>query len=681
MTRSLLGRLQSVRLARAGISVALLLPLAGLRGLSPERPTRHNPPMRGGRALGWALAMTLLSGGTSACTAQETPATSQSRAAATGGATPGTGDATSAAGPSSPAPGVELDPGEDAVVQVADDWRMTLPARSVTASATAPPRLLVEADSGVAAAEAPGEPLADPVDLVLRGGDLSGVGRTELALPEPLPEGRVPSYGTWDPEGQAWRPQQAALSDDRRKVSADVSHLSVHGFFAHEAGSFFGTRASEPDCPGDRPAWVDELVEVEDRDAPLLSCVEADSGRPELAVVRVVNNRGFGVLVVPAVTPERRTLRGLDDAWLRDRVVAAGDSLLSGVGAVAATGRRGVFLAPGQEVAYRFTREQVAAARGGVLVQATPTSAAVVLGLALTAFQDVAGADRRWAPLVASVLTRECGVDLVVAGARLEASGYGEAVGVAGRLAQCVVTQRDAIERALVEALQQGGVRGAEALRGRLAKALKRVGYVLGIGDAFWKAADLAASLALAESAYALSLTVKPQVTQGQRVTLRGLVLDAPRSWTVRRRGDPTLVLTYSTDPTFQAEEFFYYALQLVGPAGLATGGSGGPWRAGQPYRPQPGQGGCPVANFQVEQGEPRLVAGPRPATVGGRAAVYTEFAGRCEGADYRQRLWYLEAEQLLVVADDAGEESPGDVAGEDEGDPVATVLARATWG
>lgn len=102
---------------------------------------------------------------------------------------------------------------------------------------------------------------------------------------------------------------RATMSADRRTGTVEVRHLSFFQWLTDVAsaagnavGTFFGQRSRPPDCPAARPKWLSEAIFLEDRNAPMLVCVGGDPAKPDLAVVKVANNRGGALLVTaPAV--------------------------------------------------------------------------------------------------------------------------------------------------------------------------------------------------------------------------------------------------------------------------------------------------------------------------------------------------------------------------------------------
>ena len=159
----------------------------------------------------------------------------------------------------------------------------------------------------------------------------------------------------------------AAMSADRRTGTVEVPHLSFFQWLVDAAsvasnavGEFFGQRSDPPVCPGTRPKWLSDVIFVADRNAPMLVCVGGDPAKPEVAVVKVVNNRGGALLVTAPAVP--------DWAWqsfVGKEIESWAPNLLTHVveylGVPSADAARTWILPPGQEVDLRFSRATIGA--------------------------------------------------------------------------------------------------------------------------------------------------------------------------------------------------------------------------------------------------------------------------------------------------------------------------------
>ena len=106
------------------------------------------------------------------------------------------------------------------------------------------------------------------------------------------------------------RPQPVRLSEDRRVGTVEVSHLSLKSWFTDPVGSltnaigqFLGQRTDAPSCQGNRPKWLTDVKFVTDQNAPMLVCVGADPANSDIAVVKIANNRGSGLVVTSPLDP------------------------------------------------------------------------------------------------------------------------------------------------------------------------------------------------------------------------------------------------------------------------------------------------------------------------------------------------------------------------------------------
>ncbi len=121
-------------------------------------------------------------------------------------------------------------------------------------------------------------------------------GPFRLTLPAVTDDPSSELISTWDTQLGMWLPVETIVDGD--DLVAEVEHLSLWGSVAswvqYRVGLLTGNRAREPEC-GRPPEWASEIVTVEDLNAELLACIEADNqGR---LVVKVVNNRDYPVFV------------------------------------------------------------------------------------------------------------------------------------------------------------------------------------------------------------------------------------------------------------------------------------------------------------------------------------------------------------------------------------------------
>lgn len=102
----------------------------------------------------------------------------------------------------------------------------------------------------------------------------------------------------------------AVWNADRTEAVFPVGHLSwkwleeFSGATTAAVGRFFDQRTDPPTCAGERPPWVDDVVFLDgDPNAPLLTCVGADSADAATAVVKIANNRGATLVVRSPAAP------------------------------------------------------------------------------------------------------------------------------------------------------------------------------------------------------------------------------------------------------------------------------------------------------------------------------------------------------------------------------------------
>jgi hypothetical protein len=190
-------------------------------------------------------------------------------------------------------------------IAVSDSWTVTAPAGSAPAGATFDV-------SPVDQSATP--PTISTASLYLSSGQPVTPLTFRYDVPKPVPPGvdlyLIGADGTSTPDVPAPAtviPTQ--LDDDRRIATAEVPHLSWWEWVAGETNHFLtsmaGLRTGEPECASQpRPGWLEEVIYLEGKDAPMLVCTGVDPNEDGTAVVKIRNNRGVAMIVTAPVTPK-----------------------------------------------------------------------------------------------------------------------------------------------------------------------------------------------------------------------------------------------------------------------------------------------------------------------------------------------------------------------------------------
>ncbi|NRQ30251.1 hypothetical protein HII36_00135 [Nonomuraea sp. NN258] len=170
-------------------------------------------------------------------------------------------------------------------------------------------------------------------------------------------------------------------------------------------------------------------------------------------------------------------------------------------------------------------------------------------------------------------------------------------------------------------------------------------------------------TLALSAS---LVLTGSPAQAATKPVTFQGFTIKVPAAWKAKKEGTGLRVITGACSP--KAAEC--HGFLLGGPTSVKYGSEGGPYRLDQPYHPSSGVTECVPAK-KYTSGQAKLVRTAK-AAFGGQRAQFTEWKVSCDGSrlnvtSYRQRVWYVKAEKVIVVDH---WRTPG----------LAAILAKAVW-
>ncbi|KRF03247.1 hypothetical protein ASH00_15795 [Arthrobacter sp. Soil782] len=155
-----------------------------------------------------------------------------------------------------------------------------------------------------------------PVDTTLRaladysveGADFpAGGAEISFTLDEPLAEDRGAAIAHWNETSKRWDPVEAVLSEDRRTVTAEVTHFSQYGFFDYlfnAIGQVTGNAASSGvTCDQPIPSWADPQY-FDDINSPVLWCGGKDANNADLLVAKLKMNRDTAAKVTIAIDPD-----------------------------------------------------------------------------------------------------------------------------------------------------------------------------------------------------------------------------------------------------------------------------------------------------------------------------------------------------------------------------------------
>jgi hypothetical protein len=265
------------------------------------------------------------------------------------------------------------------------DWQVDLPQElkdhevEVDATPTGPA-------SGWGSVPAGTQRGGNAVEIRITGDSLQGRKATlSRRLSKPVPSDRSMALAYLAEETGFWTPVVTTLSADRQTLTAQVDHFSLWDDLTAKIGNVTGNRGKQPTCTGNVPKWAGEIVSLDDANAPFRSCAGSDPRRPELLVVKVSNNRGYGLGLQAAVSPvwgwsSPGGFSGPENflTW----GIAAGLSLPETVRR-ALTG--GAFLPPGGELNLGFSESEVRSIGSRALLSATTDLTYVIAGVAYKA--------------------------------------------------------------------------------------------------------------------------------------------------------------------------------------------------------------------------------------------------------------------------------------------------------
>ena len=319
---------------------------------------------------------------------------------------------------------------------------LTIAPPGATAPAAAPPAGL--------------RPGSDPARFELVGAQLGSDGAmVTRKLSAPVPADQQASLAYFDEKARAWVSVPTKVSADRRQLTANTGHFSIWDDIYYGIGAGITKRADAPSCWGSTPSWVQNTTFFDDLNAPLQWCAGRDPKNPQWLVVKVVASRAYGFLMRPAVTPQWTYSSFMHDIpGPVDLITNGVDQALRLPDTLQAM-RGGVFLAPGAEVDFGFTEQQVRSLKTSELVSADPSITWMLAGSMYSAVSAVIGKDNaEFSYAFSLVAALQCARDLVKTNSAPELSTA---------LVACLVTNADDFSKSSLKLAQMAGANTAAA--------------------------------------------------------------------------------------------------------------------------------------------------------------------------------------------------------------------------
>lgn len=280
-----------------------------------------------------------------------------------------------------------------------------------------------------------------------------------------MPSGQTAALAYLDETARAWVPVVTTVSKDRMTLTAHVTHFSIWDDLLTQIGEKTGNRGSAPRCEGRIRQWATDVVFLDDPNSPLRVCTGSDPARPGVLVVKVANNRGYGLAL----------RSGVDPSWVWSSAggfagpenfltygVAAGLNLPATVQRIVS---HGAFIPPDAELDLGFAEASVRGLRSGPLLAASIDLTYVVAGLAYKALAHEAG-ERHVAidAMVSPITAWQCLHNLGTSRSwdDIRSAGY-----------DCVVSNFEEARKLVVDIGSH--LRVAEATLGAVAAAVQRV--------------------------------------------------------------------------------------------------------------------------------------------------------------------------------------------------------------
>jgi hypothetical protein len=303
-------------------------------------------------------------------------------------------------------------------------WQVRMAA---TTSAGAGATLTIAPPGATAPAVTPPAGLrtgSDPARFELVGARLGTDGAVVTRkLSAPVPVDQQASLSYFDETARTWVAVPTVVSADRRQLTAHTVHFSIWDDIYYGIGAGITKRADAPSCSGATPSWVQDTTFFDDLNAPLQWCAGRDPKNPQWLVVKVVASRAYGFLMRPAVTPQWTYSSFLHDVPGAADLITAGIDQTLRLPDLLQPMDGGVFLAPGAEVDFGFTEQQVRSLKTSELVSADPSITWMLAGSMYSAVSAVTGKDNvKFAYAYSLVAALQCAHDLVKANSALERS-------------------------------------------------------------------------------------------------------------------------------------------------------------------------------------------------------------------------------------------------------------------
>lgn len=301
------------------------------------------------------------------------------------------------------------------------------------------------------------------------------------------------------------------LSRDRKTVTFNTAHFTdfytVIGNASEIVGGILTTRGETPKCEHQAPKWVLAADFINQAgDPPVRVCVGADPEDAEIAVVKVTNNRGTGLIYTPSTAPAWAWTGapGLVKATVSDWLSRASDAQRD----------RSYYLMPGQQLHLGFARDSTDSSLR-IDLEGTTSTSAVVYGLVWASLDDLhLPSNLRTA--VAGTMMSICVADSI--GDPLSRAGAVQAWSAFVDVLQCGIGQYDDIIRATRRALTADSWAKVSPTLYRTSGAFLRHAHAyLALATAAHRTMEMAADLAQDPAARRIVLHTAP-VQPSQRL-------------------------------------------------------------------------------------------------------------------------------------------------------------------
>lgn len=255
--------------------------------------------------------------------------------------------------------------------------------------------------------------------------------QVSFAFDEQLSTDRIPVVVHWNEVAELWEPVETSLSEDRRTVTAPVSHFSSYGvvdYLFNALGQITGNAAtSGVTCDQPIPDWADPQY-FEDINSPVLWCGGRDANNADLLVAKVKMNRDTAAKVTVAI----------DHAWAHSDLWKTSPTDLATMAAAAELpanpfSKRQYLIQPFGEMDFGFSRDALEKLYyGGTnqpLIQVETgwfyTAAAIMWGQ----IGEMSGGESPIAALSSTMAMIDCGHGLLTAGSKEGAvDAFGQAL-------------------------------------------------------------------------------------------------------------------------------------------------------------------------------------------------------------------------------------------------------------